>query len=420
MSTTSTETNKEKVILVLLNTPSSEFDPEESLDELDELVKTAGADTVGRMVQNLDRVHPGTYIGKGKVQELKELIWETDATGIITDDELSPSQLANLNDELDCKVMDRTMLILDIFAARAHTREGMIQVELAQLKYNMHRLVGLGKSLSRQGGGIGSKGPGEKKLEMDRRLIRNTIAQLNKELKDVEKHRQLLREKRKAGHVPVVTLVGYTNAGKSTLLNSLTGAGVLAENKLFATLDPTTRLWTLPNGKEVILTDTVGFINKLPHHLTKAFHSTLEEAVYADLLLHVVDVANESAQMQLDVVHETLDGLGVADYPTITVFNKTDLQEPKIKPTHYTPEAMVNISALKGIGLDKLSQEVEEFFLKQSVEINEVIPYAKGHVIDLIRTKGQLINEEYVAEGTKVLGYVNQALYGQIRKILED
>ena len=281
----------ERVILVGVSL-SDQDDTQKSLDELKELAATAGAETVGTVIQNREQMHPGTYIGKGKIEELKDLLWELDATGIICDDELSPAQMKNLQDELDTKVMDRTLVILDIFASRASTSEGKIQVELAQLKYRQSRLTGFGTAMSRLGGGIGTRGPGEKKLEMDRRLIKSRIAQLNRELKDVKRHREVTREQRNRNRIPVAAIVGYTNAGKSTLLNSLTGAGILAEDKLFATLDPTTRGLKLPSGQEILLTDTVGFIRKLPHHLIEAFRSTLEEAKYADLILHVVDMAN--------------------------------------------------------------------------------------------------------------------------------
>ena len=272
-----TAEKKERVILVGVSLADSD-DAEQSLDELEELACTAGALCVGRILQKREQMHPATYLGRGKTEELKELIWETQADGIICDDELSPAQIGNLKDELDVKIMDRTLLILDIFAARASTSEGKIQVELAQLRYRQSRLTGLGTSLSRLGGGIGTRGPGEKKLEMDRRLIKGRISQLTKELKEVKRHRQLTRESRARSRIPVIAIVGYTNAGKSTLLNYLTGAGILAEDKLFATLDPTTRNLKLPGGQEVLLTDTVGFIRKLPHHLIEAFKSTLEEA----------------------------------------------------------------------------------------------------------------------------------------------
>ena len=282
---------EERVILVGVSISDAD-DTKDSLEELEELAKTAGAKTVGVVIQNREYMHPGTYVGKGKIDEIKELIWELDATGIICDDELSPAQMRNLQDELDVKVMDRTLLILDIFAARATTSEGKIQVELAQLKYRQSRLAGFGIALSRLGGGIGTRGPGEKKLEMDRRLIKGRITQLNRELKEVRRHRELTREHRAKTKIPVVAIVGYTNAGKSTLLNKLTGANVLEEDKLFATLDPTTRNLRLPSGQEILLTDTVGFIRKLPHHLIEAFKSTLEEAKYADMILHVVDASN--------------------------------------------------------------------------------------------------------------------------------
>ena len=299
----------EKVILVGVSVEEND-DMEKSLDELEELARTAGAVTVGRVIQKREQIHPGTYVGKGKIDEIKELLWETEAIGIICDDELSPAQLGNLQDALDTKVMDRTLIILDIFAERASTSEGKIQVELAQLKYRQSRLVGLGKSLSRLGGGIGTRGPGEKKLEMDRRLIKGRIAQLNRELKEVKRHREVTREQRNRNHLPVVAIVGYTNAGKSTLLNKLTGASVLEEDKLFATLDPTTRGLKLQSKQEILLTDTVGFIRKLPHHLIEAFKSTLEEAKYADIILHVVDASNPQLDEQMHIVYETLAAVG--------------------------------------------------------------------------------------------------------------
>ena len=321
---------EEKLILFAVNT-GQEDDAKECLDELEELVKTAGAVSVGRVIQNREQAHSGTYLGKGKLEEVKELIWEMDATGVVCDDELSPIQLRNLEDELDIKVMDRTMVILDIFAARAKTREGKLQVELAQLKYRAARLVGLRSSLSRLGGGIGTRGPGEKKLEMDRRLVHERISQLKAELKDVERHREVQRRQRERAHTKVAAIVGYTNAGKSTLLNHLTDAKILAEDKLFATLDPTTRSLTLPGGQEILLTDTVGFIRKLPHHLIEAFKSTLEFARYSDIILHVVDCSNPQMDMQMHIVYDTLRQLEVTDKIMITVFNKIDkLQEEVI------------------------------------------------------------------------------------------
>lgn len=311
---------QEQVILVAVNA-SGEEDTNASLDELEELACTAGAVSIGRMIQNREKVHPGTYLGKGKIDELRELLWDTKATGIICDDELSPAQLRNLEDALDTKVMDRTMVILDIFAARANTSEGKIQVELAQLKYRAVRLVGMRASLSRLGGGIGTRGPGEKKLETDRRLIHQRIGQLKEELSGVKRHREVTRQQREKNFALSAAIVGYTNAGKSTLLNRLTGAGILAEDKLFATLDPTTRAWTLEDGQQILLTDTVGFIRKLPHHLIEAFKSTLEEARYSDIVLHVVDCSNPQMDMQMHVVKETLEELEIVDKTIVTVFN---------------------------------------------------------------------------------------------------
>ena len=303
---------EEKVILVGVSEQDGD-DAEDSVAELAELVKTAGATVVGTMIQKRELIHPGTYIGSGKVAELKLLVEELGATGIVCDDELSPAQLRNLEDMLDTKVMDRTLIILDIFAARATTSEGKIQVELAQLKYRLSRLTGLGRSMSRLGGGIGTRGPGEKKLEIDRRLIKDRIAQLNRELKEVRQHRDITRAQREKNQMPVAAIVGYTNAGKSTLINTLTNAGVLEEDKLFATLDPTTRVLELSGRQQILVTDTVGFIRKLPHHLIEAFKSTLEEAKYADYILHVVDASNPQHEKQMLIVYETLANLDVKD-----------------------------------------------------------------------------------------------------------
>lgn len=404
---------KERVILVGVQADDNE-DTEKSLDELEELAQTAGAETVGRIIQNREQIHPGTYVGKGKLDEIKNLLWETDATGIICDDELSPAQLGNLQDSLDTKVMDRTLIILDIFAERASTNEGKIQVELAQLKYRQSRLVGLGKSLSRLGGGIGTRGPGEKKLEMDRRLIKGRIAQLNRELKDVKRHREVTREQRSRNHIPVIAIVGYTNAGKSTLLNRLTGASVLEEDKLFATLDPTTRGLKLPSGQEVLLTDTVGFIRKLPHHLIEAFKSTLEEAKYADMILHVVDVSNPQMDEQMYTVYETLQNLDVKDKVVITAFNKQDrlTEVPIIRD--FKADHIVNISARTGQGLDALQSVIEQILRERKIEISRTYSYADAGKIQLIRKYGELLEEEYREDGIFVHAFVPKELYGKI------
>lgn len=405
---------QEKVILVGVST-SDQDDTQKSLDELEELAATAGAITVGRVVQNLDQIHPTTYVGKGKLEEIKDLLWETEATGIICDDELSPIQLGNMEDALDTKVMDRTLIILDIFAGRASTNEGKIQVELAQLKYRQSRLTGLGKSLSRLGGGIGTRGPGEKKLEMDRRLIKNRIAQLNRELKDVKRHREITREQRSKNKVPVVAIVGYTNAGKSTLLNHLTGAGVLEEDKLFATLDPTTRNLKLPSKQEILITDTVGFIRKLPHHLIEAFRSTLEEAKYADIILHVVDASNPQVDEQMYIVYETLQNLEVKNKPIITAFNKQDklLGEPILRD--FKADHIVRISAKTGAGLDELQSVIEEVLRGQKVFIEKLYPYAEAGKIQLIRKYGELLEESYQEEGIFAKGYVPMEIYERVR-----
>lgn len=405
---------QEKVILVGVST-SDQDDTQKSLDELEELAATAGAITVGRVVQNLDQIHPTTYVGKGKLEEIKDLLWETEATGIICDDELSPIQLGNMEDALDTKVMDRTLIILDIFAGRASTNEGKIQVELAQLKYRQSRLTGLGKSLSRLGGGIGTRGPGEKKLEMDRRLIKNRIAQLNRELKDVKRHREITREQRSKNKVPVVAIVGYTNAGKSTLLNHLTGAGVLEEDKLFATLDPTTRNLKLPSKQEILITDTVGFIRKLPHHLIEAFRSTLEEAKYADIILHVVDASNPQVDEQMYIVYETLQNLEVKNKPIITAFNKQDklLGEPILRD--FKADHIVRISAKTGAGLDELQSIIEEVLRGQKVLIEKLYPYADAGKIQLIRKYGELLEESYQEDGIFAKGYVPMEIYERVR-----
>ena len=404
---------EERVILVAVST-SDEDDTEASLDELEELADTAGATAIGRLVQNREKIHPGTYLGSGKIGELREMVWEMGATGVICDDELSPAQLRNLESALDTKVMDRTMVILDIFAARATTSEGKIQVELAQLKYRLSRLSGLGKTMSRLGGGIGTRGPGEKKLEIDRRLINDRIAQLNRELKEVVKHREITRAKRAKSEVPVVAIVGYTNAGKSTLLNHLTDAEVLEEDKLFATLDPTTRMLELDGHQQVLLTDTVGFIRKLPHHLIEAFKSTLEEAKYADYIFHVVDASNPQMDKQMHIVYETLDHLGVKNKKMVTLFNKMDQRTEEEPLQDFRADHILQISAANNQGLDEIKALLQEMLREDKVYIERVIPYAQAGIIQLVREKGELVSEEYVPEGIEIKAYVPMEVYGKL------
>ena len=385
---------EERVILLAVAVSDGD-DTASSVDELEELVRTAGAVTVDKMIQNREKVHPGTYLGKGKIDEVKERIRELNATGVVCDDELSPAQLRNLEDALETKVMDRTMVILDIFAARAITAEGKIQVELAQLKYRAARLVGLRSSLSRLGGGIGTRGPGEKKLEMDRRLIHERIGQLKGELEEVRRHRELIRRQRERAHTPAAAIVGYTNAGKSTLLNRLTAAGILAEDKLFATLDPTTRGLTLPSGQQILLTDTVGFIRKLPHHLIEAFKSTLEEARYSDIILHVVYCSNPAMDMQMHVVYETLRELGVENKTVVTVFNKIDKQTKGELPRDLKADHQVRISAKTGEGIDELVGTLEKVLRSRKVYLERVFSYREAGKLQTIRKYGELISEEY-------------------------
>ena len=401
---------EERVILVGVCT-GDEKETRECLEELEELAKTAGAITVAKLYQNRESIHPGTYIGKGKIEELKSMIYEYEATGIVCDDELSPAQLKNLEEELETKVIDRTVMILDIFAQRASTREGKIQVEMAQLKYRSSRLIGLGHSLSRLGGGIGTRGPGEKKLEMDRRLIRDRISQLNKELDRVIKNRDTLRRQRTKNTIPIVSIVGYTNAGKSTLLNTLTDASVLEEDKLFATLDPTTRNLELESGQQILLTDTVGFIRKLPHHLINAFRSTLEEAKYADIILHVVDASNRAVVRQMETVYETLNNLGVKDKVFITAFNKQDkiVEDVTLKDT--LADYTVKISAKQGDGLADLLEIIEKILKESKVYIEKVFSYNDAGEIQRIRKYGQLIEEKYLENGIFVRAYVPHEIY---------
>lgn len=401
---------EERVILVGVSEQDGD-DTADSLAELAELVRTAGATAVGTVIQNLERRHPGTYVGTGKVQEIRELIIETNATGVVCDDELTPAQMRNLTDLLDIKVMDRTLVILDIFAGRASTSEGKIQVELAQLRYEMTRLTGYGRSMSRLGGGIGTRGPGEKKLEMDRRLISNRISQLKRELAEVIQHREVTRNRRIRQNQPVAAIVGYTNAGKSTLLNTLTDAAVLEMDALFATLDPTTRLLKLSGKQEILLTDTVGFIRKLPHHLIDAFRSTLEEAKYADYIIHVVDASNPQMEKQMYIVYETLRGLGVEQKPVLTLFNKQDLiTEPEALHDSHADHTL-RISAKTGEGLTQVKHTLEQMLRENKIFMERLIPYSESGILAKIRTAGELVTEEYRADGIFVQAYVPRALY---------
>lgn len=415
---------EERVILVGIALSENDL-TDESLDELAELARTAKAAVVGRLVQGREKIHPTTYVGKGKLAELKELIWEREATGIICDDELSSVQLKNLEQELDCKIMDRTLLILDIFAVRAMSGEGKIQVELAQLKYRASRLTGLGASLSRLGGGIGTRGPGEKKLEMDRRLIRERISHLKAELKDVERHRELIRSRREDTPGKVAALVGYTSAGKSSIHNALTNAGIMEDEMLFSTLDTTTRVLPLEENREIFLTDTVGFIRKLPHHLVEAFKSTLEEAKYADVIIHVVDASNPQMDVQMHVVYETLRQLGVEGKPIVTLFNKQDVLAARKAEEGAADEALpvmrdvradytIKTSAKTGQGLDELKEALLEILRRDQILIERTYPFAEAGKVQRIRKSGQLLEEEYVEEGIRVKAYVPKEIYGRL------
>ncbi len=384
------------------------METEACLNELEELVKTAGATAVARTTQKREKMHPAHYLGKGKIEELKMMLHTYDATGIVCDDELSPAQMKNLENMLDTKVMDRTIVILDIFAKRAISGEGKIQVELAQLKYRLTRLTGMGTSMSRLGGGIGTRGPGEKKLETDRRHIKERIAELNGELREIQTHRELLRTQRSRKGTPVVSLVGYTNAGKSTMLNVLTNAGVLAEDQLFATLDTTTRKVALPGGTEILMTDTVGFIQKLPHHLVQAFRATLGELKYADILLHVVDASNPNREEQMQVVYDTLRDLGCADTPVITVYNKMDREVELPLPMDRIARDMVQVSAAQQIGLDQMLVCVENLLKRFRHSMQVLLPYTEGALTGWIHGRCEIIQEAHTAEGVYLELYADE------------
>lgn len=394
----------------------SAMDIDASLDELEELVKTAGATAVARCVQKRERVHPGHYFGKGKVEELKMMIEAYDASGVVCDDELSPAQMRNLEKMLDTKVMDRTIVILDIFAGRAFSGEGKIQVELAQLKYRLSRLSGFGISMSRLGGGIGTRGPGEKKLESDRRYIKERIAELNSDAKEIQTHRELIRNQRGKKGTPVVSIAGYTNAGKSTLINALTDAGVLAEDKLFATLDTTTRRVTLPNGSEILLTDTVGFIQKLPHHLVQAFRATLEELQYADILLHMVDTSSLNREEHMQVVYKTLDSLGCKETPVITVYNKMDRDVELPLPSDPRAREIVQISAKTSMGVEGLLQAIERVLQSFRRSMRVLIPYTEGGLVGWVHGRCELIHEEHTATGVLMEVYVDDESANRLEK----
>ena len=404
-STFETAEKEERLILVAVATSDGD-DTVQSLDELEELGQTAGAVTVAKVVQNREKVHPGTYIGKGKIEEVRRLVLSTNADTVVCDDELSPAQNHNLEEALNVKVIDRTVLILDIFAKRASTSEGKLQVELAQLRYRLSHLTGERSNLSRLGGGIGTRGPGEQKLEMDRRIIKQRITQVRKELVQVKHTRELTRKKRQENPVPVVAITGYTNAGKSTLLNKLTGAGVLSENKLFATLDPVTRKYEFENGGEMLFTDTVGFIRKLPHHLVQAFRGTLEEAKYADIILHVADCSNPDMDAQMFTVYETLDKLGIGDKKIITAFNKIDLENSGAVFKDLRADKTVMISARNGTGLEELLEVLKEAAKEGKRIVEKNFSYNEAAKVNEIHKTGQIIEEEYRNEGIYIKAQV--------------
>lgn len=411
------EEKKELVAIVGLHTGARDHlndTTEESMRELTELVETAGGEVVCEMVQNRNAPDSGTYIGEGKLEELREAVAALDVSLVVFDDELSPVQLRNINEYIGVRILDRSMLILDIFAVRARSGEGKLQVELAQLKYQLPRLRGMGIELSRTGAGIGTRGPGETKLETDRRHIRTRIAALEEEIREIKKHRELLRERRKKDNVITAALVGYTNAGKSTLLNRLTDAGVFAENKLFATLDTTSRAITLDDNRQIILIDTVGFIRKLPHYLVEAFKSTLEEAATADFLLHVIDVSSPEADNQIQVVNNVLEEIGAGGKPTINVYNKCDLNENYI-PVRSDSSASVFISARTGRGIDELLDAIAQTAPGRKSRYKLLIPYSDGSVLNMLHSSEKVIGEEYTESGTLVDVMLDKTVYGRLK-----
>lgn len=389
----------------------------DTLEELNELAKTAGALVVGKVRVRRRTIDNATYVGSGKANELSLMGSELEADLFIFDDELSAIQLRTLEETLGARVIDRTTLILDIFAARATSREGKLQVELAQMRYRLPRLIGQGQVLSRLGGGIGTRGPGEKKLEIDRRRIRRRVFELETELSEIEKQRGLRRESRKANRIPLVALVGYTNAGKSTMLNALTDSNVLAEDKLFATLDPVVRKITLSGGTEALLSDTVGFINKLPHDLVEAFKSTLEEVSNSDLILQVVDISCPYHEKQMRVVDGVLESLHAADIPRIIVFNKADAIPSCDLPAE--SENRLNVSALCGMGIEKLLSAVELKLNSARTEVDILVPYSKYEAVSMIRDRGMLLSEEHTETGTHIRALLDAESIGQLRKILD-
>lgn len=395
---TSTEIRQEKRTKALLICADiGEYDPERSLEELAQLADTAQAEPVAKVIQRRDAYDTATCIGAGRLKEIASLCQENEIELLIFDNELTATQMRNIEEATGVRTIDRTTLILDIFAQRARSKEGRLQVELAQQKYRLPRLAGLGTSLSRLGGGIGTRGPGETRLETDRRHIRRRIRTLEAELEEVEKQRSLRRKRRKKDRVLSVAIVGYTNAGKSTLLNALTNAGVLAENKLFATLDPTARALELPDGRSVLLIDTVGLIRRLPHHLVEAFHSTLEEAADADLILHVCDASGEDVEQQAEVTQKLLTELGCGDIPLLQVFNKCDL----LSDTHelIPSQDCVFISAKTGFGLDTLLQAIAQKLQNPAGHLHLLLPYQEGGLLNRIRETGQVLRQEYTGQG---------------------
>ena len=409
------EISSEKKKFVLAAVTDNEQEAQANLAELALLVETGGNEAAGLLIQNREAAHPLHYLGKGKLEELKGLVAQTGADAVVTDDELTASQRIAMEKILGVTVLDRTLIILDIFTKRASTAEGKTQVELAQYRHRLSHLTGLGASLSRLGGGIGTRGPGESKLESDRRHIRSRIGQLNSELKEISSRRALLRENRNKTGLPAVSLVGYTNAGKSTLMNALTGAGVFAEDKLFATLDTTTRAVSLPGGGEALLIDTVGFINKLPHHLIQAFRATLDELRYSDILLHVVDASNPDRENQMKVVYETLGILGCKGKPIITAFNKTDLPVSYPLPADAASACSINMSALTGENKDALLASIEKILQGARKRARFLIPFSEGRLVRLVHERCEILSEEHMADGTLMEAYLDDELAGRLR-----